>query len=76
MITLRFYRASTTAPNREMKGAFTKTFDSIDEAAKYLNAIRKSDVWVDGKSYRALGKQTMINLNRKFQALAWGKCIT
>lgn len=75
MIILKFYRASERCPNREMKGAFTKTFQSIDEAAKYLAAIRRSNVWVDGQSYKALGKQTMLNLNRKFQALAWGKPI-
>lgn len=76
MIKLRFYRGSVYKPNREMKGAFTKTFTSIEAAAKYLAAIRKSDVWVDPECYKKLTRQQKLVLTKKFQVLSWGKSLS
>lgn len=76
MITLRFYRGSVYKPNREMKGAFTKTFESIEAAAKYLAAIRKSDVWVDPECYKKISIQDKLVLVNKFEVLSWGKKLT
>lgn len=76
MITLRFYRGSVYKPNREMKGAFTKTFESIEAAAKYLSSIRESDVWVDPECYKKLTLQQKLVLTTKFQVLSWGKKLT